>query len=695
MSSPPATTIQKSSPAPKLSLKSPYKNTPTSRSKNDRGKKATGDTNSQGRDKASSSSGTSFGNKQWTRARIDERRRKQQESLSIAVAIGNTANQRMRKVAGCTFDDDDDCSCQLHRKVSMKSYDSEENHTSNTTNTEQTEKEAMSMRRSRSIPVDGGEASEQGPHTVELGPKRSNEGGGDELNGKKEIRSKASNLFCRPSEFVFPAALVSEESDSDRRQLTRSMHSSECLVEVENEIMQPNLSQQSKTEKQYLDGVQDDSSDESQPVVQITRRGMEVRGFVAPTTKQRQLMRMVSGLGMEDPVFGRIADQVTPKHASNIYDDMDLHDVPEDMRDLLTLVSDRTGGVDLDDDIFDSPLSSRENESDQRTNVVSSLRAVSNLHNSCSSLAPLGLDPSAMMLPGIFSPRRSPTKKSSSRNVPHPPPQDDSAKSTTSAKKSHYEAPPPPNYTPPTGSFVRKKTSRKPSTVYTANVKKRDESLPARRDAIFQKSVSTVEYTSNGVNVTPSPAQNEFRIPRPRRNKRSSTGNGSDSHQLSISSNSCDRGISTSSVYVPPEMATMGPRTTPLRHNEDRRALPSMDALFPEIAGSIATPKMPTTIVSLRGGDQEMSSTGHPKTCTSYGLPPCFSPSKLKTQSTRLSSNILPPPAAYPSVRKSAAAYNVKAKRRDTASTTNMSPSSSLGTDGKWSYPENPTRFSS
>ena len=69
---------------------------------------------------------------------------------------------------------------------------------------------------------------------------------------------------------------------------------------------------------------------------------------IAPSKKNRQLMRQVSALGMEDPVFGTTEDG--PKHPSNIFDDMSLGDVPEDMRDLVSIASDPTadvaGGID-------------------------------------------------------------------------------------------------------------------------------------------------------------------------------------------------------------------------------------------------------------------------------------------------------------------------------------------------------------
>jgi hypothetical protein len=684
MSSSQAITSQNVATTPKLPVKSPITNTPTSRSKSNKGNKTSRHTNSEDSDKGSSNSVMSNIEMLWERARTEEHRHKQQDSVSIVITTGNTAHERMRKISGLTLDDED-LKGQPNRYPNMQIHDTEEKHTSNTAYTEQKE-EAMFTRWYRPNPGDGNGTPEQEPHSADIEPKDSEKSGA--VKGKTARATKVSSPWTKPSGFAFPAALGLEESDFHHRQ--QSMHPNECLVEVEKVNLSSNLSKQCKAERQSLDGVQDDSSEESQQVVQITRRGMEVRGFVATTTKQRQLMRMVSGLGMEDPVFGNIAGQLRPKHASNIYDDMDLDDVPEDMRDMLTLVSDRTDVVDLDDDIIDSPATSKGNESERTANFARSCRALSNLHTSCSSLRPLGLDPSAMMLSDICSPRRIPMKKCGSCKAPHLSSQGGNAESTMNTKKSHYESPLPSSYTPPAGSFIRKKTSRKPSVFQKAIVKMPDDGPNV--DTLYQKFASTVEFSSNGLDVAQSPA---LRSKSPRRYRRRSMGDGSGNYQVSSPSNCRDRGLSTSSVFVPPEMQSVGQRTSQLRHSEERRALPSMGALFPDVAGTTSALNVLTTTASVRREEQRKSPTGRPKISASYGLQPCFSPFKLNGQSTSASSRLLPPPAAYSSVRKPAAAYSIKAKRRDTASTTDMSPSSSFGTVGKWSYPENPTRFCS
>lgn len=99
--------------------------------------------------------------------------------------------------------------------------------------------------------------------------------------------------------------------------------------------------------------------------------------YVTATVSSKTLMRQVSGLGMEDPVFRHIhsslggdrpevatdedensdtsnctaALQGRNHHPSNIFDDMSIGDVPEDMRDLVSIKCDKTAagedGIDV------------------------------------------------------------------------------------------------------------------------------------------------------------------------------------------------------------------------------------------------------------------------------------------------------------------------------------------------------------
>lgn len=81
-----------------------------------------------------------------------------------------------------------------------------------------------------------------------------------------------------------------------------------------------------------------------------------VRKVINPTTSSRKLMRQVSGLGMEDPIFG--TKESGPMHPSNIFDDMSIGDIAEDMRDMVSIASDptATGEDGLDVNMFQASL---------------------------------------------------------------------------------------------------------------------------------------------------------------------------------------------------------------------------------------------------------------------------------------------------------------------------------------------------
>jgi hypothetical protein len=83
-----------------------------------------------------------------------------------------------------------------------------------------------------------------------------------------------------------------------------------------------------------------------------------IRKQINATLSSRQLMRQMSGLGMEDPIFKTTEAELTPAHPSNIFDDMSLGDIAEDMRDMISIASDPTaaGGDGLDVDMFQASL---------------------------------------------------------------------------------------------------------------------------------------------------------------------------------------------------------------------------------------------------------------------------------------------------------------------------------------------------
>jgi hypothetical protein len=69
-----------------------------------------------------------------------------------------------------------------------------------------------------------------------------------------------------------------------------------------------------------------------------------VRQPISPTKSSNRLMRQISALGMEDPIFH--TKEVVPVHPSNIFDDMGFNDIPSDMMDLLSIASDPTAALD-------------------------------------------------------------------------------------------------------------------------------------------------------------------------------------------------------------------------------------------------------------------------------------------------------------------------------------------------------------
>lgn len=93
------------------------------------------------------------------------------------------------------------------------------------------------------------------------------------------------------------------------------------------------------------------------------RRGdrKAVQRIISPTKTGTRLMRQISGLGMEDPVFR--TNECGPEHPSNIFDDMSVGDIPSDMLDMVSVASDPTAaqGAGLDFAFFQLILESTEN----------------------------------------------------------------------------------------------------------------------------------------------------------------------------------------------------------------------------------------------------------------------------------------------------------------------------------------------
>ena len=90
----------------------------------------------------------------------------------------------------------------------------------------------------------------------------------------------------------------------------------------------------------------------------VGSRSPPARRTIHPSRSGQKLMRQVSGLGMEDPVFGTVEHLLVDQHPSNIFDDMALTDIPQDMRDMVSIASDPTAAKDrgLDTSKFEASL---------------------------------------------------------------------------------------------------------------------------------------------------------------------------------------------------------------------------------------------------------------------------------------------------------------------------------------------------
>eukprot|EP00536_Pseudo-nitzschia_multiseries_P003221 jgi/Psemu1/301826/fgenesh1_kg.48_\ len=156
------------------------------------------------------------------------------------------------------------------------------------------------------------------------------------------------------------------------------------------------LSSSSATSEKHVDPKPDVPPASSQFTQQkdppgITRNGSEVRGIIAPSRHQKQMMRQVSGLGLEDPVFGGrdfYDTSIKGEHASFFLEDMGIDDLPEDMRDMISLASDRTDEVNLGNS--QQSLGRLEKIPITDGHIPSSIR-----RGSACTIAPLGLDASA------------------------------------------------------------------------------------------------------------------------------------------------------------------------------------------------------------------------------------------------------------------------------------------------------------
>jgi hypothetical protein len=421
-------------------------------------------------------------------------------------------------------------------------------------------------------------------------------------NGQSNIPIQCNNVVAsqlplhtyKSTAFAFPDALLSDES-ARRHQRRWSLNDNQCLVEVE--VQRPNrngIKEQTSMRAASENGSAEgpiSSQDSLNETRHITRSGTEVRGVIVPSPRSRQLMRQVSALGLEDPVFGNICDQLNPLHASNIFADMDFADVPEDMRDMLTLASDRTDVVATDDFIEESPPA-KSLESKETAPLSSSTESSMDAYRlPLSGLPPLGFasEKSSKSFAGHTRNRRNATSQSNqmlrtATRVPNPSPLILSTKAAIDVIESSgpTKLPAANCTTPAVGVNTKMASTRNPHRTKTTNACSPlllDDTLAAQVDAMFQNS-------STSLNKAPG---------KPKHSSISSSKGSSNSPSTKNGGSSCRRNHARHTSYVPPGPPMAEPT---LRRNSDaqkntghsiseapHRILPSLDAIFPSSGG--------------------------------------------------------------------------------------------------------------
>lgn len=259
---------------------------------------------------------------------------------------------------------------------------------------------------------------------------------------------------------------------------------------------------------------------------------------IAPTRHQRQLMRQVSGLGLEDPVFGGRETSIKEEHFSFIFEDMGCNDVPEGMRDMISLASDRTDEVEIVDKDGQYIEESKFSKLTDKTPSGYSHSQTSSSHRRCSvsSFPPLGLDPAAT------------ASSLCSKKIPR-----DLTLNNSSQTSSVISGLSP---VPPSGSHQRKPRQRRSSCASTSIVLS-DKYLAAQVNAMLSMGES-----SRGSLSSTSHVRNTHR--KKKESQRMSKGRD-------------DSRSSTSSKYAPPSLPL--PSSTKVKDRE--RYLPeSMDEIF-------------------------------------------------------------------------------------------------------------------
>lgn len=139
----------------------------------------------------------------------------------------------------------------------------------------------------------------------------------------------------------------------DPRRRSRSLGRDTPLVDASSKIDRTTRSRSLEIDQPLWSMEEEDQPDNFPPVQLIipqneafrdlrNRGPKEFKGIVETTKEKKKLMRQVSALGMQDPVFGDIHKDMEVSHASMVFEDIDYNDVPKDMQGLLQHESEHT-----------------------------------------------------------------------------------------------------------------------------------------------------------------------------------------------------------------------------------------------------------------------------------------------------------------------------------------------------------------
>ena len=296
----------------------------------------------------------------------------------------------------------------------------------------------------------------------------------------------------------------------------------------------------------------------------------DMKQEIVPSSKQRQLMRQISALGLEDPVFGAMQAATKPRHPSNIFEDMDFADIPDDMKDDLSVASDHTDPV-----AASSLRSFSTEESPEDPNFLAKKveTSPSKKKNTKSKGTGTGLPPKPASARNgqKVSPKGSSGLHSSSKSR--------GSNESSYKSRSTFESESSDNtnelgaFVPPSGTFSPRNSKVEASPQISLDgkdekVQTNHESPPPNDDlnAMFNESVATVLASGNkarrnsagGVAAAKSPLAPPFA---PKLSPRSASP--------------AAQAIRASHVFVPPtSSAGESPEAS------DRRVLPNMDSLF-------------------------------------------------------------------------------------------------------------------